>query len=49
MWAAGGGRGKGEESKEILNSFTRKTQHRVLLALSSVPLVTVEENKIQSG
>lgn len=49
MHAAGGGRGKQEEGK-LLNSLSRKTQHRVFSVLSSVLLVIFEEeNKIQAG
>lgn len=49
MRAAGGGRKK-EEGGKLLNSLSRKTQHRVLSVLSSVLLVIFEEeNKIQTG
>lgn len=49
MRAAGGGRGKEKEGK-LLNSLSRKTQHRVLGVISSVHLVIFEEeNKIHTG
>lgn len=49
MRVAEGGREKEEEGK-LLNSLSRKTQHRVLGVLSSVHLVIFEEeNKIQTG
>lgn len=49
MHAAGGGRGKQEEGK-LLNSLSRKTQHRVFSVLSSaLRVIFEEENKIQTG